>query len=374
MHPYQPSPPSRTGEMDKKKEALRPMGSEDMLKVFAEVLESAPSASAGGLAARRRRAPPRLEVWTDRLREWFSARLLRPLHRLLDESPLQVTRSLRALSDLNPQYAAFRTIPEVAVLVGTTTQGKKMLTDYRAFVCSRIDALNSVAFAQAISPERIALENAKSALDRHLYLLRLLAGKAPEGLVASIPPGYMRQRIRQLAEGTVLADFRWRSGSQWQERMWSTELPDDSQVMLYLFCAYLESAAFVMPPPEEAAAANADAEDRRLYLASLPQRALERYLAVLSAPPPATHAGATALVMSRDMPPFFAVHTPEKFPPNISRRSVRAAIFQGPNAVFHAILLLLLIVDTHHNSVLGRVRLASPQVALADIFAEGWQL
>ena len=72
-----------------------------------------------------------------------------------------------------------------------------------------------------------------------------------------------------LAQGTCIASFRWDGGGQWNERLWTTELPDDSQLLLYLFCAFLESAGFTHPPT---ASSTPRPDAPRLYLATLPQR------------------------------------------------------------------------------------------------------
>ncbi|KAI9012859.1 cytochrome B561, N terminal-domain-containing protein [Gaertneriomyces semiglobifer] len=52
---------------------------------------------------------------------------------------------------------------------------------------------------------------------------------------------YIVERIQQLAEGSSLASFKWNGGSSSQGHAWSQEwLPTDSQLVMHLFCRFLD--------------------------------------------------------------------------------------------------------------------------------------
>ncbi|KAI8817181.1 cytochrome B561, N terminal-domain-containing protein [Fimicolochytrium jonesii] len=52
---------------------------------------------------------------------------------------------------------------------------------------------------------------------------------------------YVVARIKTLAQGNNLANFEWNGGSKWEGKRWSHDwLPTDSQLVLHLFCRYLD--------------------------------------------------------------------------------------------------------------------------------------
>jgi len=86
---------------------------------------------------------------------------------------------------------------------------------------------------------------ALNAIITHLRLMALLRAESPKGLLAAVPPGYMAQRILELAEGTCMGNFSYAGGGDWGGKSWTPELPDDSQLLCYLFCAFLEVPGWV---------------------------------------------------------------------------------------------------------------------------------
>jgi hypothetical protein len=52
---------------------------------------------------------------------------------------------------------------------------------------------------------------------------------------------YLVQRIKALAEGDCLGNFVWNGGSKWKAKEWTAELPTDSQIIIHMFCTYMDS-------------------------------------------------------------------------------------------------------------------------------------
>ena len=78
---------------------------------------------------------------------------------------------------------------------------------------------------------------------RYKQLEALLQGRAPAGLLPPAPAAYVLERITQLAKGSCLAAFVWNGGGPYLHAPWTSDLPTDSALLLYLFCAYLEVCA-----------------------------------------------------------------------------------------------------------------------------------
>lgn len=60
---------------------------------------------------------------------------------------------------------------------------------------------------------------------------------------------YLVQRIKTLSKGSCIGDYRWNSGSPYNELNWDEHLPTDSSVIFHLFCSYLDSQLRPLPQP-----------------------------------------------------------------------------------------------------------------------------
>uniref|UniRef100_A0A182N9A0 Transmembrane protein 209 n=1 Tax=Anopheles dirus TaxID=7168 RepID=A0A182N9A0_9DIPT len=60
---------------------------------------------------------------------------------------------------------------------------------------------------------------------------------------------YLVQRIKDLAKGSCIADYRWNSGSSYKGLCWDEHLPTDSAIIFHLFCTYLDSQLRPLPQP-----------------------------------------------------------------------------------------------------------------------------
>lgn len=60
---------------------------------------------------------------------------------------------------------------------------------------------------------------------------------------------YLVQRIKDLANGSCIADYRWNSGSSYKGLSWDEHLPTDSAIVFHLFCTYMDSQLRPLPQP-----------------------------------------------------------------------------------------------------------------------------
>ncbi|TMW52904.1 hypothetical protein DOY81_002020 [Sarcophaga bullata] len=58
---------------------------------------------------------------------------------------------------------------------------------------------------------------------------------------------YLVQRIKDLAKGSCIADYRWNSGAEYHGLKWDEHLPTDSAILFHLFCVYLDTQLMPLP-------------------------------------------------------------------------------------------------------------------------------
>lgn len=92
-------------------------------------------------------------------------------------------------------------------------------------------------------------------------------------------------------------------------KKWILELPSDSHLLLYLFCAFLEHPKWMLHV-DPASYSGAQSSKNPLYLGVLPpkERFPEKYVAVISTVPSTIHPGACVLVVGKQSPPIFALY------------------------------------------------------------------
>ena len=433
-------------------------------------------------------APPPVDVWTDRFREWVAFRLLKPLAALVETSHARVNDALGALGessvvvsplcDFEGRSSDARTSALIERDWGLLDAARERLELAHAHANRAAEEARRNAAAPAFggggsslfggggggfggfgggfgggaprpqpgapSPASAsalaekerhasALLEALEAVTAHLGLVALFRGELPGGLIPATPPGYAARRAVELAQGTCVGEFAHDSGGAWGDRAWSPELPSDAQLLLYLFCGFLERPGWrfdvvdggvfgggggggerfkgVQGSPAAAAsphhhrghhplggvgvgvgvgvgsplspgvgvgvggaldpAAGSSASPLSssggapLHFARPPPPHVERYVAVLASRPPAPPGvGALALVMPRSAGGGFALFADGGV----------AHAFEGPHAVFRAVVALLAHARERHGGVLGRCRMAAADVALESVFAPGRML
>ncbi|KAI8041853.1 transmembrane protein 209 [Drosophila gunungcola] len=58
---------------------------------------------------------------------------------------------------------------------------------------------------------------------------------------------YLVQRIKELSQGSCIADYRWNSGKTHNGQEWGDHLPTDAAILFHLFCVYLDSQLMPLP-------------------------------------------------------------------------------------------------------------------------------
>ena len=356
------------------------------------------------------------DVWADRMREWFAFRVLQPLARVLETSHEDVAATLEALGETDfprprPLLAADDArgdgdgsgFSRGADAAGALEQDAMVLEQMRV----RLEAALAHARAQlaatpapggggglfggggfGASPQQqqqqqqqraekerqvLSLVAASDAIVTHCRLIALLRAELPRGLLPVTPPGYVARRVADLAEGSCVSEFVHDGGGDWGAERWSGDLPNDAQLMCYLFCAFLETPGWVFaregaatPEGSRGGAGSAGGGGGgALYFARPPPPHVERFSAVLSTrPPSALKESACAVVMPRSAAPAFAVYCGA-----VGDDAPR--VFDGPNGVWRALAAVALHARERNGGVLGATRMAAANVALDSVFMPG---
>lgn len=58
---------------------------------------------------------------------------------------------------------------------------------------------------------------------------------------------YLVQRIRDLAQGSCIGEYRWNSGNSHNGKLWGDHLPTDAAILFHLFCVYFDSQLMPLP-------------------------------------------------------------------------------------------------------------------------------
>lgn len=120
----------------------------------------------------------------------------------------------------------------------------------------------------------------------------------------------------ELAEGTCLKNYEYLGNGEVYDKVnkkWTLELPTDSHLLLYLFCAFLEHPKWMLHV-DPSSYATSQSGKNPLFLGFLPpkERFSEQYLAVVSSVPSVIHPGASVLVVGKQSPPIFALYWDKK--------------------------------------------------------------
>jgi len=136
---------------------------------------------------------------------------------------------------------------------------------------------------------------------------------------------YLVSRIRELARGGCMSEYRWNSGGLWQGKEWTPALPTDASLVLHLLATYLDS---------------------QLPQTSLPDSRpfSSQYLVRAPAQPPPTQ---LAIVETSTAPPNYLLQT----------KTDTFHTPKGRNNLFFTILLFLHTVKSKDHGILGRMNL-----------------
>lgn len=157
-------------------------------------------------------------------------------------------------------------------------------------------------------------------------------------LEASNNQEYLVQRLSEFAQGGCMGLYRWNSGGQYRGKLWEQDLLADSQLLLHMFCTYMDSR---LP-------ADPTFPDGRMFTG----------LHFLKTPDkPNARKSDLCVYQSRLHPPHFKVIVEDEV----------YDMPKGQNNLFHTIIFFLHHVKTKHHGMLGRVNLGMSGVNILCI-------
>lgn len=143
---------------------------------------------------------------------------------------------------------------------------------------------------------------------------------------------YLVNRIRQLARGGCMSDFKWKGGGRYNDKEWNTTLPSDSQILMHFFITYMDTQLLPVPNHPE-----------------IKPFSGHYYIKLNEEVPPGVK---FAIQLCCENPPHFRVHAGGKV----------YEITQGYNNLFHTILFFLHRVNEIEYGMLGGINLGKSGV------------
>ncbi|XP_008793513.2 transmembrane protein 209 [Phoenix dactylifera] len=317
---------------------------------------------------------PQIEWWRDRLRQWFSSNLVNPLLEKIETSHIQVMQAAASVGiPITVSQVGSGTPPTATLPINTspiegarewqptfTLDEDRLLHQLRAILLqARDQSISQVPLAGAQQPQPNPLlpviQACVDAITEHQRLNTLMKGELIKGLLpqSSVRADYTVQRVRELAEGTCLKNYEYTGngvGYDKADKKWTSELPTDSHLLLYLFCAFLEHPKWMLHV-DPTSYSGAQSSKNPLFLGVLPpkEKFPEKYVAVISGIPAVIHPGACILAVGKQSPPIFALYWDKKLQFSL----------QGRTALWDAILLLCHKIKQGYGGIVRGVHLGS---------------
>ncbi|KAL2488853.1 Cytochrome [Forsythia ovata] len=326
---------------------------------------------------------PHIEQWRDCLRQWFSSVLLNPLLSKIDTSHIKVmdaaaklgiTITISQVGSGTPSTTTTATVSPIERtgewLPAFALDEDGLLHQLRATLVQALDISKLPLSNFQQSPPQNAfipiLQEGIDAITEHQRLHALMKGECIKGLLpqSSVRADYTVQRIRELAEGTCLKNYEYLGSGEVYDKVnkkWTFELPSDSHLLLYLFCALLEYPNWMLHV-DPTAYAGAQSSKNPLFLGILPpkERFPEKYIAVVSGVPSVLHPGACILGVGKQSPPIFALYWDKK--PQFS--------LQGRTALWDSILLLCHKIKIGYGGIVRGMHLGSSALAILPVLEQ----
>ncbi|XP_027346759.1 uncharacterized protein LOC113858348 isoform X2 [Abrus precatorius] len=325
---------------------------------------------------------PQIEQWRDRLRQWFSSVLLSPLLSKIETSHIQVMQAAAKLgisiticqvgNDIlsTGSPSALPTIDKTQDWQPALTLNEDgLLHQLHSTLLQAIEASKSKMLVSNMqqSPQQTSLvpimQECVDAITEHQRLQSLVKGEWVKGLLpqSSVRADYTVQRIRELAEGTCLKNYEYLGSGEVYDKKnkkWTLELPSDSHLLLYLFCAFLEHPKWMLHVDAMSYAA-VQSSKNPLFLGVLPpkERFPEKYIAVVSAVPSMLHPGACVLAVGKQGPPIFALYWDKKLQFSL----------QGRTALWDSILLLCHKIKVGYGGVIRGMHLGASALSILPV-------
>ncbi|XP_038895668.1 transmembrane protein 209 [Benincasa hispida] len=322
---------------------------------------------------------PQIEEWRDCLRQWFSSTLLHPLVEKIETSHVQVKEVAAKLGvsiAISPVGDSTGSLPTVSSVDRTnewqptlTLDEDGLLHQLRATLLQSIDA-STIKMPLANAPQSPqqnplvpTMQECVNAITEHQKLLALMKGEWVKGLLpqSSIRADYTVQRIKELSEGTCLKNYEYLGTGEVYDKKnkkWTLELPTDSHLLLYLFCAFLEHPKWMLHL-EPSIYAGAQSSKNPLFLGVLPpkERFPEKYIAIIYGVPSVIHPGACILAVGRKNPPVFSLYWDKKLQFSL----------QGRTALWDSILLLCHRVKIGYGGIIRGMHLGSSALRILPV-------
>lgn len=146
---------------------------------------------------------------------------------------------------------------------------------------------------------------------------------------------YLIQRIRELAKGSYMAEFKWNGGGLWKGKEWSQEFPTDAQIVFHLFCTFMD---FVLPDQQSA--------NGKPFTG--------KYVAISETPD--LSKSSVILYQRQVHPPHFEVVS--------SHPTEVWQVMQGRSNLFQALVLFIYCVKQKLCGYLGQILLSTSQINL----------
>lgn len=325
---------------------------------------------------------PQIEQWRDHLRQWFSSVLLNPLLNKIETSHIQVMQAAAKLgvsitiSQVGNDMSSTGTPATLSAIDKTqdwqpalTLNEDGLLHQLYSTLVQAIEASKSRLLVSNMqqSPQQTPLvpimQDCVDAITEHQRLQALVKGEWVKGLLpqSSVRADYTVQRIRELAEGTCLKNYEYLGSGEVYDKKnkkWTLELPSDSHLLLYLFCAFLEHPKWMLHV-DATSYAGAQSSKNPLFLGVLPpkERFPEKYIAVVSAVPSVLHPGACILVVGKQGPPIFALYWDKKLQFSL----------QGRTALWDSILLLCHKIKVGYGSIIRGIHLGASSLSILPV-------
>ncbi|KAK9293787.1 hypothetical protein QLX08_011349 [Tetragonisca angustula] len=145
---------------------------------------------------------------------------------------------------------------------------------------------------------------------------------------------YLIKRIKILAKGGSMSEFKWNGGGSHNGKEWDSSLPTDSAIIMHLVSTYMDTQL----------EAPLDQPDARPFTS--------RYMARSGMTLPRSK-GPIIVCQSINPPHYSLAHSGDSLPSDYEE------VQRGRNNLFHTLLLFLYIVKTRDHGMLGRVNLGT---------------
>lgn len=322
---------------------------------------------------------PQIEQWRDHLRQWFSSVLLKPLLNKIETSHTKVMQAAAKLgisitinhvgNDLSNKGTTVTVSPSGRTNEWLPTYNldeEGLLHQLRATLVQALDSSTPRLPLQP-SPQQHALipllQECINAIIEHQRLLSLIKGEWVKGLLphSSVRADYTVQRIRDLAEGTCVKNYEYLGSGEVNGKVnkkWTPELPTDSHLLLYLFCAFLEHPKWMLHV-DPTASDGTQSSKNPLFLGVLPskERFPEKYIAAVSGVPSVLHPGACILAVGKQSPPVFALYWDKKAQFSL----------QGRTSLWDSILLMCYKIKIGYGGIVRGMHLGSSALSILPV-------